>query len=156
MPDESFNIETSDYKGPNRREHCDCHIKHDKILQDHTDEIKELKRDSKERDYSRTTEHGNMWEGIKAKVEKKLFYVFVLITVGILGVTYKGIHDLALDIKDVERQVAVVNTNVQAHFTQNTDIKKAIEKVESKIEKTNARIENHILDTQFNHNHKKE
>lgn len=135
-----YDVETADYKGPNRREHCDCHIKHDKILQDHDSELKELRKERREREDRRARQHDGLWDGIKGKVEKKLFYLFVVIVVGILGFTYQGIHNLALDLKDIEKQVAVVNV-------QGKDIAQALERIDKQIERTNSKLENHMLNT---------
>jgi len=137
----NYDIETPDYKGPNRREHCDCHIKHDKILQDHDTELKDLRKERREREERSARQHEGLWEGVKSKTEKKLFYIFVLIVVGILGVTYQGIHNLALDLKDVEKQVAINNV-------QGKEIAKALERIDGRIEKTNTKLENHMLNTQ--------
>lgn len=137
----NYDVETPDYKGPNRREHCDCHIKHDKILQDHDTELKDLRKERREREERSARQHEGLWEGVKSKTEKKLFYIFVLIVVGILGVTYQGIHNLALDLKDVEKQVAINNV-------QGKEIAKALERIDGRIEKTNTKLENHMLNTQ--------
>lgn len=136
-----YDVETPDYKGPNRREHCDCHIKHDKILQDHDTELKDLRKERREREERSARQHEGLWEGVKSKTEKKLFYIFVLIVVGILGVTYQGIHNLALDLKDVEKQVAINNV-------QGKEIAKALERIDKQIERTNTKLENHMLNTQ--------
>lgn len=136
----NYDVETPDYKGPNRREHCDCHIKHDKILQDHDTELKDLRKERREREERSARQHEGLWEGVKSKTEKKLFYIFVLIVVGILGVTYQGIHNLALDLKDVEKQVAINNV-------QGKEIAKALERIDGRIEKTNTKLENHMLNT---------
>jgi hypothetical protein len=137
----NYDVETPDYKGPNRREHCDCHIKHDKILQDHDTELKDLRKERREREERSARQHEGLWDGVKSKTEKKLFYIFVLIVVGILGVTYQGIHNLALDLKDVEKQVAINNV-------QGKEIAKALERIDGRIEKTNTKLENHMLNTQ--------
>lgn len=128
-------IESPEYKGDERRKtlvlsHCVCHPKHEKVLSDHAEMIKEMRSERNELSRKQDGQHRLMWDDIKtidhSKVEKRLFYIFVAITVGILGFVYNGIHQ-------VDKAVAVLNTNVELHFDQAKEIKVAIDRVDKKV-----------------------
>jgi hypothetical protein len=126
-----FNVHSPTYDGPDRRLHCNCHLKHDKAIQDNTEEIKELRRDAKARDKDADTAHGKLWGSIdiltREKVEKRLFYILIASVFAVMGFVYKGIHE-------VDKSMAVLNNNMQQHLRQAVKIENQIQRVEEKVE----------------------
>ena len=126
-----FPIHTPDYDGPNRRQHCYCHPKHDKVLKDHDEELKEMRRENKARDKDADEAHGKLWSNMdllqREKVEKRLFYLLITSVFAVMAFVYMGIHK-------VDKNVAVLNANMQQHFTQAREIKEQIQRVDDKVE----------------------
>ena len=80
-------------------EKCDCHLKHVKALSDIEKDI------DKNRD-----DHKEIWIDIKSKVPNKLFYLFIVIFVGSLGLNM-AIYDT---VKSVDKKVAVIETRIDS------------------------------------------
>lgn len=120
MPEERM-VDTPEYKGIDRRrvlilEKCVCHVRHEAMLKDHEDDIKELKDEDK---------HAPMWEDIKNKVPNRLFYLFVGIVIVGLAFVYDKVHS-------VDKAIAVISTEV-----------KRIDKVEVKVDELHDDLEKH-------------
>ena len=84
---------------------CLYHTAHQQKLHDHEKDIANNKID-----------HKNMWDGIKDKVPNKLFYIFVAIVIGGLGVVYNGIHN-------VDKNLAIISTKVDDQKEDIRDLK---------------------------------
>jgi hypothetical protein len=119
-------VESPGYEGPERRDRlvigtCDCHSKHQRILDDHDREIASIKS-------SREDQHRDMWTDIKSKVPNKLFYLFISVFSGlfILGIAsvYQGMHRNALafqeglaSVKVTQREIKVILDNTREKVT---------------------------------------
>lgn len=130
-------IESPEYSGVERRkmlvlQHCNCHPKHEKVLNDHTEMLKEMRLDTKDREERRTQEHGIIEGDLKGRVEKKIFYLFIAITISILGFVYNGIHQ-------VDKAVAVLTNNIAIETRNLTEyskeLKQSVKDVEIKVER---------------------
>jgi len=119
-------VESPGYQGPERRDRlvigpCECHLKHTRILQEHDEQIKNIKEHNEARDKyidDRTErQHFNMWEGIKKKVSNKLFYLYISVYSGlfILGIVsvYTGMHNNALAFKEELTKVRVIQAEIK-------------------------------------------
>lgn len=152
-------IETAGYKGPDRRgespiviAQCQCHPKHERVLHDHDERIKNIEEGRERRRESLDKEidekHNNMWEAIKSKVSNPVFYVFITVytfffVAGIAAV-YTGMHkidkNLTEKIAEVKAEVAVTNTKIEYNTA-------SIRRVEKQVEKINQKLDNHIEQT---------
>jgi cell division protein FtsL len=69
---------------------------------------------------------------LKGRVEKKIFYLFIAITISILGFVYNGIHQ-------VDKAVAVLTSNIAVETRNLTEyskeLKQSIKDVEVKVER---------------------
>lgn len=118
-------VESSDYRGPERRaDQCSCHLKHQRVLDQHDKDLESIKvdREKRRKDWEDKTEshHKDMWEDIKAKVPNKLFYLFIsayslLFIAGILSV-YTGMHQSALTFQAGISEVKVMQAELKAEL----------------------------------------
>ena len=126
-------IDSPGYKGPERREvliigPCACHREHQRILQDHEDEIKELQNNrEKQRDHAEKA-HGAIYSEIntvdRSKVSNKLFYLYItvysLFFIGGIVSVYTGMNKNALMFKDGLTEVKVMQSELKTTL-KNTD-----------------------------------
>ena len=116
-------VESSDYRGPERRaDQCSCHLKHQRVLDQHDKDLESIKvdREKRRKDWEDRMDvhHRDMWTDIKAKVPNKLFYTFIsvyslLFIFGIVSV-YKGMHQSALAFQSGISDVKVMQTELKA------------------------------------------
>ncbi len=130
-------IYTPDYSGPDRRREmevvvkkCFCHTRHEQILDNHGEDIRDIKINC-----------GDSGKAIASKVPNKLFYLFVVIIIGGLGVVYNGVHK-------VDKSLAVFsekmdNTSMLYHRLEN-EMRDVRDKVQNYIYQTNNKTDNKI------------
>lgn len=109
-------VSTPTYEGPERRKEvevivkkCFCHSEHQRRLNGFDKGVE----DNKEA-------HKGMWEEMKTKVPNKLFYIFVAIVVGGLGVVYNGIHN-------VDKNLAVISIKVDDQKDDINELKEQLD-----------------------------
>lgn len=167
-------LDLPDYKGPDRRgdgkivvTQCQCHPKHERVLQDHDKKFNDLEgritvieqlreRRRREVDQHIDESHKEMWGDIKklneAKVPNKLFYLFIstfsVLFIGGIITVYTGMHEidkgLGKSIADLKVEVKVVDVKVSNHVTTATRIEKEVDQLHKKVDQ-------HIYQTSNGH-----
>ena len=116
-------VYTPDYAGPERRKvlevvvkKCFCHAKHERILEDHETDIRDMK-----------VINSDSVKALSSKVPNRLFYLFVGIVIVGLAFVYDGIHK-------VDKSLAVMGEKIDNSSTQYNRLEQEIKDVQDKVQ----------------------
>jgi hypothetical protein len=117
------------YQGHDRRTEtlvmtpCDCHKKHEKILDDHSVRISKLED-------HHISDTDKIYDAIQTKTPIKLFYfivgLFFMAVLATLGTILMNIHS-------VDKAVAVIAIQVEAHTKFNEKIERSVEVIKNEL-----------------------